>query len=76
MKMNVTQASVLHFRRPSQHRTLFNFKIGHELIHVVEKNKYLGCTCIFNSFSTKGKIEVFANNTDSGESARNGGNFF
>ena len=24
-----------------------------------------------NSFSDKGKIEVFANNTDSGESARN-----
>ena len=26
---------------------------------------------IFNSFSAKGNIDVFANNTDSGESARN-----
>ena len=26
---------------------------------------------IINSFSAKGNIEVFANNTDSGESARN-----
>ena len=25
----------------------------------------------FNSFSAKGNIELFANNTDSGESARN-----
>ena len=26
---------------------------------------------IFNTFSAKGNIELFANNTDSGESARN-----
>ena len=64
LKMIVTKTIVVHFKRPSQDRILFNFKIGHEIIHVVEKNKYLGCTCIFNSFSTKGNIEVFANNTD------------
>ena len=43
MKFNVTKTIVVHFRRLSQDRTVFNYKIGQETINVVDKYKYLGC---------------------------------
>ena len=43
MKIDVTKTSVMHFRKLSQDRTVFNYKIGQKTISVVEQYKYLYC---------------------------------
>ena len=52
-----------------------NFTFGHNVFKscplLLRQNASADRKGLINPFSAKGNIEVFANNTDSGESARN-----
>ena len=43
LKINLNKTNIVHFRKQSQNRTEFQFKIGNNVIELKESYKYLGC---------------------------------
>ena len=43
MKINPTKTNIVHFRKQSQNKTEFHFKIGDDIISITPSYKYLGC---------------------------------
>jgi hypothetical protein len=43
MKINPTKTNIVHFRKQSQNKTDYLFKIGDDIISVAPSYKYLGC---------------------------------
>ena len=43
LKINLNKTNIVHFRKQSQNRTQFQFKIGENKIEIKETYKYLGC---------------------------------
>ena len=60
IKFNSKKSQVIHFRKQSKPLTEFNFKLGEELMELVNEYKYLGV--MFNEYIDVGKmITVLAN---------------
>ena len=43
LRINLNKTNIVHFRKQSQNRTEFQFKIGENIIEIKETYKYLGC---------------------------------